>query len=219
MIVRCLACGKVMTADAKHPGYQICECENQTMVDWCDEYLYRLGGVDLSKIEVDGKNALKTPKSTPKKEDNPKKKQLKKEEELSWWRLNLEMHNKHMDEAINYLKHSKDLIEAIVQDNERLSNATTPLKQRDWREFLPGETHPKLKKFWSKTWHIVLSFMLGVAITTVVHVTLSNQRVRTTAEAVCTVFGRDEQECKDGIDDVLDMADNVTQNNTNVKGE
>ena len=77
----------------------------------------------------------------------------------------------------------------------------------------------KLKKFWRKTWHIALSFLLGVAITTVVHVILSNQKVRTTAEAVCTVFGRDEQECKDGIDDVLDMADNVTQNNANVKGE
>lgn len=61
--------------------------------------------------------------------------------------------------------------------------------------------------------------MLGVAITTVVHTILSNQRVRTTAEAVCVVFGKDEQECKDGIDDVLDMADNVTQNNANVKGE
>lgn len=81
------------------------------------------------------------------------------------------------------------------------------------------QRRPKLKKFWRKTWHITLSFLLGVAITTVVHVILSNQRVRTTAEAVCTVFGRDEQECKDGIDDVLDMADNVTQNNTNVKGE
>lgn len=146
------------------------------------------------------------------------KKQLKKEEEPSWWRLNLEIHNKHMDEAIGYLKHSKELVEAIAQDNEKLSDATTPLKQRDWKEFLPDESHPKLKKFWGKTWHIALSFLLGVAITTVVHVVLSNQRVRTTAEAVCTVFGRDEQECKDGIDDVLDMADNVTQNNTNVKG-
>ena len=75
--------------------------------------------------------------------------------------------------------------------------------------------HQRLRK----VWHIALSFLLGVAITTVVHVMLSNQKVRTTAEAVCTVFGRDEQECKDGIDDVLDMADNVTQNNTNVKGE
>lgn len=80
------------------------------------------------------------------------------------------------------------------------------------------QRHPKLKKIWHKTWRIALSFLLGVAITTVVHVVLSNQRVRTTAEAVCTVFGRDEQECKDGIDDVLDMADQVTENNTNVKG-
>ena len=146
MIVRCLACGRVMVADAKHPGFQVCGCKNEPMVDWCDEYLYRLGGVDLSKIEVDGKVA------------GPK---------------------------------------------------TDYKKKKD---------HPKLKKFWRKTWHIALSFLLGVAITTVVHVILSNQRVRTTAEAVCTVFGRDEQECKDGIDDVLDMADNVTQNNTNVKG-
>lgn len=81
------------------------------------------------------------------------------------------------------------------------------------------QRHPKLKKIWSKAWHIGLSFLLGVAITTVVHVILSNQKVRTTAEAVCVVFGRDEQECKDGIDDVLDMVDNVTQNNANVKGK
>lgn len=81
------------------------------------------------------------------------------------------------------------------------------------------QRHPKLKKFWSKTWHLALSFLLGVAITTVVHIILTNQQVRKTAEAVCTVFGRDEQECKNGIDDVLDMSDNVVQNNANVKGE
>jgi len=76
----------------------------------------------------------------------------------------------------------------------------------------------KLKRLWNKTWHIALSFLLGVVITTVVHIILTNHQVRKTAEAVCTVFGRDEQECKDGIDNVLDMADNVTQNNANVKG-
>lgn len=70
-----------------------------------------------------------------------------------------------------------------------------------------------------KTGHILLSFLLGVVITTVVHIFLSNQRVIRTAEAVCTVFGRDEQECKDGIEDVLNMADGVVQNNANVKGE
>lgn len=147
MKVKCLACGKVMTADAKHPGYQICGCENQTMVDWCDEYLYRLGGVDLSKIEVDGKIAV--PKTSYKKKKG----------------------------------------------------------------------YSKLKKFWSETWHIALSFLLGVAITTFVHIFVTNHQVVKTAEAVCTVFGRDEQECKDGIGDVLNMVDNVTENNVNVKGE
>lgn len=147
MKVKCLACGKVMTADAKHRGFQACGCKNETMVDWCDEYLCRLGGVDLSKIEVDGEIA------------GPK---------------------------------------------------TSYKKKKD---------HSKLKKLWSKTWHIALSFLLGVVITTAVHVVLSNQRVRTTAEAVCTVFGSDEQECKDGIGDVLNMAEGVVDNNTNVKGE
>ena len=147
MIVRCLTCGKVMIADAKHRGFQVCGCKNETMVDWYDEYLYRLGGVDLSKIEVDSKIA------------GPK---------------------------------------------------TSYKKKKD---------HPKLKKFWSKTWHIALSFLLGVAITTVVHIILTNHQVRKTAEAVCIVFGSDEQQCKDGIDDVLDSADNVTQNNASVKGE
>lgn len=82
-------------------------------------------------------------------------------------------------------------------------------------------THSRKKEhpFRKKAIHIILSFMLGVAITTVVHVILSNQRVITTAEAICTVFGRDEQECKNGIGDVLNMADTVTQNNANVEKE
>lgn len=147
MIVRCLACRKVMIADEKHRGFQVCGCKNETMVDWCDEYLYRLGGVDLSKIEVDGKIA------GPKTNFKAKKK------------------------------------------------------------------HPKLKKLWSKAWHIVLSFVIGVILATIFHVIISNHQIRKTAEAVCTVFGSDEQQCKDGIDDVLDMSDNVVQNNTNVKGD
>lgn len=63
-----------MAADAKHPGFQCCGCKNETMVDWGDEYLYRLGGVDLSKIEVDGKIAgpktnFKAKKKTPKAQE------------------------------------------------------------------------------------------------------------------------------------------------------
>lgn len=81
------------------------------------------------------------------------------------------------------------------------------------------ERHPKLKKLWSKAWHIILSFTLGVILATIFHIIVSNHQIRKTAEAVCTVFGSDEQQCKDGIDDVLNMSDNVVQNNTNVKGE
>lgn len=147
MIVRCLACGEVMIADDKHPGFQICGCKNQTMVDWSDENLCRLGGVDLSKVEVDGKIA------GPKTSFKAKKK------------------------------------------------------------------HPKLKKLWGNAWHIVLSFVVGVILATIFHIIVSNHQIRKTAEAVCTVFGSDEQQCKDGIDDVLNMSDNVVQNNTNVKGE
>ena len=79
--------------------------------------------------------------------------------------------------------------------------------------------YPKLKKILSRTWHIALSFLLGVVVTTVVHIILTNHQVRIAAETICTVFGSDEQECKEGIDDVLNSADNVTQNNVNVKGE
>lgn len=88
-------------------------------------------------------------------------------------------------------------------------------------QFSRGEkrSSQKFKKFWNRTWHITLSFSLGVAITTVVHIILTNYQVRKTAEAVCTVFGSDERQCKDGIDNVLDMADQITENNTNVKGE
>lgn len=81
------------------------------------------------------------------------------------------------------------------------------------------EHRPKIKKILSRTWHIALSFLLGVAITTAVHIILTNHQVRRTAEAVCTVFGSDERQCKEGIDNVLDMADQVTENNANVKGE
>lgn len=33
MIVKCLACGRVMIAGAKHPGFQVCGCKNETMAD------------------------------------------------------------------------------------------------------------------------------------------------------------------------------------------
>lgn len=72
-----------------------------------------------------------------------------------------------------------------------------------------------LKKFL----HIIVSFILGVILATIFHIIVTNHQVRTTAEAVCNVFGRDAEECKNGIDNVLDMSDEVLDNNVNVKGE
>lgn len=70
----------------------------------------------------------------------------------------------------------------------------------------------KLKWLGKKTLHITISFIIGVIVATIFHEITTNNKVRTTAEAVCTVFGRDEQECKNGIDSVLDVADNEMQN-------
>lgn len=79
--------------------------------------------------------------------------------------------------------------------------------------------HKKLKWFEHKIIHLIATFILGVALATIFHVIITNHQVRTTAEAVCNVFGRDAEECKGGIDDVLNMSDNVLDNNINVKGE
>ena len=75
----------------------------------------------------------------------------------------------------------------------------------------------KLKWLGKKFLHILISFLIGLAIATTYHIAITNQKVRTTAEAVCENFGRDEKECKEGIDDVLDMSDNEVQNNINVE--
>ena len=72
---------------------------------------------------------------------------------------------------------------------------------------------------WKKIMHILLSFLIGVILATAYHLIITNKQVRKTAEAVCENFGRDEQECKAGIDNVLDMSDEVVDNNINVGGE
>ena len=75
------------------------------------------------------------------------------------------------------------------------------------------------QKLIHKAWRMGLSFLVGVAITSVVHAVLDNHKVRTTAEKVCVIFGKDVEKCKEGIDDVMNMADSVTQNNANIKEE
>ena len=81
------------------------------------------------------------------------------------------------------------------------------------------KAHPKLRWLGREVLHILLTFVIGVAIATAYHELVTTKVVRSGAEKICTIFGRDEQECKDGIDEVLDMSDNVLDNNINVGGE
>ena len=74
----------------------------------------------------------------------------------------------------------------------------------------------KLKWLGKEILHILLTFAIGVAIATAYHELVTNKNVRSTTERVCEVYGRDEQECKDGIDELLDMSDEEVQNNINI---
>lgn len=77
----------------------------------------------------------------------------------------------------------------------------------------------KFKWLGKEILHILLTFIVGLIIATAYHMFIMNKNVRSTAERVCEVYGRDEQECKDGIDELLDMSDNIVDNNINVEGE
>lgn len=63
-----------------------------------------------------------------------------------------------------------------------------------------------------------MTFIFGVVLATVYHQLVINQQVRNIAESVCENFGKDEQECKDGIDNLLDESDNEVDNNINING-
>lgn len=82
-----------------------------------------------------------------------------------------------------------------------------------------GEKKPiKLKWFEHKVIHLIATFILGVALATAYHLIVTNNQVITTAERVCDAFGRDAEECRNGISDVLNMSDNEVQNNINING-
>lgn len=81
------------------------------------------------------------------------------------------------------------------------------------------KSHPRLRWLGREALHILLTFVIGIAIATAYHVLVTTKVVRSGAEKICTIFGRDEKECKDGIDEVLDMSDNEVQNNINIGGE
>lgn len=81
------------------------------------------------------------------------------------------------------------------------------------------KAHPRLRWLGREILHIILTFVIGVAIATVYHELVTNKSVRSAAERICTLYGRDEQECKNNIDSALDMSDEVLDNNINVGGE
>lgn len=67
--------------------------------------------------------------------------------------------------------------------------------------------------------HILITFIVGVSIAMLYHELITNKVVRSGAEKICTLYGRDEAECKANIDSALDMSDEDIQNNMTIKGE
>ena len=80
------------------------------------------------------------------------------------------------------------------------------------------KAHPRLRWLGKEILHILLTFIVGVAIATVYHELVTTKSIRNGAEKICTLFGRDEEECKNNIDTVLDMSDDEVQNNINING-
>ena len=66
--------------------------------------------------------------------------------------------------------------------------------------------------------HILLTFAVGVSIAVLYHEIITNKNFRAAVERVCVLYSRDEQECKDNIDAVLDMSDTEVENNINING-
>ena len=67
--------------------------------------------------------------------------------------------------------------------------------------------------------HILLTFIVGVSIAMLYHELVTNNNVKSAAERICVLYGRDEQECKANIDSALDMSDEEVQNNINIGGK
>lgn len=78
--------------------------------------------------------------------------------------------------------------------------------------------HQRLRWLGKEVAHILLTFAIGVVIATAYHLIVTNNQVITTAEKVCDAFGRDAEECRNGISDLLNMSDNEVQNNINING-
>ena len=81
------------------------------------------------------------------------------------------------------------------------------------------KTHPRLRWLGREILHILLTFVVGVAIATLYHEIITNKNVRSAAERICILYGRDAGECRANIDSALDMSDEEVQNNISIDGE
>ena len=79
--------------------------------------------------------------------------------------------------------------------------------------------HRRLRWLVREVLHILLTFAVGVSIAMLYHELVTNKAVRSGAERICVLYGRDEQECRDNIDSALDMSDEEIQNNINIGGK
>ena len=79
--------------------------------------------------------------------------------------------------------------------------------------------HRRLRWLGREILHILITFIVGVSIAMLYHELVTNKSVRSAAERICALYGRDEQECKANIDEALDMSDAEVDNNINIGGE
>lgn len=79
--------------------------------------------------------------------------------------------------------------------------------------------HRRLRWLGREVLHILITFIVGVSIAMLYHELVTNKSVRSAAERICVLYGRDEQECKNNIDEALNMSDEEVQNNINIGGE
>ena len=81
------------------------------------------------------------------------------------------------------------------------------------------KAHPRLRWLGMEILHIILTFVVGVSIAMLYHELITNKNVRSAAERICILYGRDADECKANIDEALDMSDEEVDNNINIGGE
>lgn len=78
--------------------------------------------------------------------------------------------------------------------------------------------HRRLRLLGKKTLHLALTFFLGVALATIYHTFVTNEKVQKTIESVCNNFGGDTEECKSNVGEFLETSDDEVQNNVNING-